>query len=61
MKDNKNAVFRRQVTKSGNSYSVAIPVEIIEGMGVRLHQKVIVEPKNDGIFLKLVREEGDAT
>ena len=51
------AIFRRQLVKSGSSYPVVIPPEIIEGMHLKLYQKIIVIPRDDGIFLKLVEEE----
>lgn len=45
--------FRRQIIKSGGSYQVVLPVELIESMGLRLHEKVVLEPQEEGIFLRL--------
>lgn len=44
--------FRRQIVRSGDSYQIVIPPEIFEAMNLRVHQKVIIEPKDDGIFLR---------
>lgn len=56
MKGNK-PIFRRQIVKSGDSFQVVIPPEIIEGMGLRLHQQVTIEPMDKGIFIRVEEEE----
>ena len=41
--------FRRQIARSGGSFQVAIPPEVMEMLGLHLHDKILVEPVSDGI------------
>ena len=52
--------FRRQLSKTGTSLGITIPMDIVESMGLKLHQKVIVEPRDDGIFLRIEGAVPDA-
>ncbi len=49
-------VFKRQIVKSGDSFQVVIPPEIFEALRLRVHQKVAIEPKEGGIFLRILGE-----
>ena len=39
--------------KSGDSYQVVIPPEVFEAMKLHVHQKVVIELKENGIFLRI--------
>lgn len=43
--------FKRRIIKSGNSYQVVIPPEIFEGLNLKIHQSVRVEPQENGSIL----------
>ena len=42
----------RKVTKTGNSYTVSIPIEIMKELGWREKQKVVVKKHGQGVLIK---------
>jgi antitoxin component of MazEF toxin-antitoxin module len=44
-------VFKRTVRRSGNSYVIAIPPEIVESLNL-MGSRMSFEPNEDGIFLR---------
>ena len=42
----------RKIIKIGNSYAVTIPLDIIKDYSWREKQKVVVERKGRGVFVK---------
>jgi len=41
----------RKIFKSGSSYSVTIPIEIVDKMKIRKGQKVVVDNKGEWIII----------
>ncbi|MFC1700677.1 AbrB/MazE/SpoVT family DNA-binding domain-containing protein [Patescibacteria group bacterium] len=42
----------RRITKSGNSYAITIPIEIIRKLKWKEKQKVIVKNKGENVVIK---------
>lgn len=47
--------FKRQVRRSGNSYMITLPPEIIENLKLQEGVRMQIEPEENGIFLRIVR------
>ncbi|MCL5881553.1 MAG: hypothetical protein M1592_03100 [Candidatus Thermoplasmatota archaeon] len=48
-------VFRRQIRRSGNSWMITLPPELIENLGLREGVKMQMEAEAKGIFLRVVK------
>ena len=42
----------RKITKSGNSYALTLPINIVRELGWREKQKVVVKKRGEGILIK---------
>ena len=56
-----NAVFWRHIIKSGNSFTVVIPAEIYEGLGLYIRQSVQIKPNEDGTILLIPERKSEHT
>lgn len=44
--------FKRQIVKTGSSVGISIPNDIVESWNLKPHQPVVIEERENGIFLK---------
>lgn len=42
----------RKITKTGNSYTVSIPIELLKELGWKERQKVVAKKYGQGILIK---------